>query len=242
MKKRKISITVIVAAYNEEEKIENVLTLLYKELIRHNEIDCEILAYNDESTDKTGEIIDSLSKKYKKIIPVHNKQNLGLGGIMNDAIKQSKKKKIMLLPGDGQFKIKEIAYLIKNSADTDILLSFHKNYYIRTLWRRLLSYSFHKIIKICFSIPYKYLNWINIYNLDIFKQVSITSERFAFGAEIIIKAHKLGYKIKEIGSELKDRDTGHSSATRVTSIFKAAMSVFKIWVEVYIKNRKKYVK
>lgn len=237
---KKVSITLIVAAYNEEKTIGETLERLYNELKKYKEFDFEILAYNDGSKDKTGEIINSIVRKYRKIIAIHNRVNMGLGNIFKDGIKKATKKKVILLPGDGQFKVDEIPYLIKSSFDTNILITYHKNYYIRTLKRRFFSFLFHKIVKVLFRIPYRYLNWLNIYDKDIFKEINIIADRFAFSAEIIIKAHKLGYKIKEVPSYLKDRETGKSSAMKVSSMAKAAFSVLKIWIDIYLKNRKKY--
>lgn len=64
------SLTVIVAARNEEENILNCLNSLDKLIYPENLI--EIIIVNDHSTDKTGELIESFIKeksKFKLIIP-----------------------------------------------------------------------------------------------------------------------------------------------------------------------------
>ena len=239
---KKISITIIVAAYNEEENIEKTLIELHYQLSKYKkQISYEILVYDDNSTDKTWEIINKISKKYRDIIPIHNIKNLGLGGILKDGIKRARKERIMLLPGDGQFKAEEIPYLIKQSVNTDVLITYHKNYYIRPLKRRILSFLFHFVIKIIFCIPYKYTNWLHIYKKKVFEVIPIISDRFTFSAEIVIKAHKLGYKIKEVPSYLKEREKGKSSALKIRSIINAIYNILKITIEIYLKNRKKYI-
>ena len=68
------SVSLIVPAYNEQEtikqSIEAIFSMDYENIL-------EVIVVNDCSKDKTGEILDDLKKKYKKLIVIHNKKNLG---------------------------------------------------------------------------------------------------------------------------------------------------------------------
>lgn len=237
-----VSITVLLASYNEEQNVERVLLGLYQELVKHPAIDFEIFAYNDKSTDQTGAIIDRIARLDTRIIPVHNSVNLGLGGILRDGIERAAKEKIIFLPGDGQFEIDEIPPLLQSADGTDLLITYYQNYYIRPILRRFLSYLFHIIVWKMFRIHYHYLNWIHVYRKAIFRNIDITSDRFTISAEIVIKAHRLGYTIREVPGHLPERIAGVSNAMKLSSIFNAALQMLKLWLVVMILQRGKYRK
>lgn len=71
---KKYGVSFVVPAYNEGETIEETIKHIF-------EIDYEyikqVIIVNDCSTDDTRQILDKLKKKYKKLIVIHNKINLG---------------------------------------------------------------------------------------------------------------------------------------------------------------------
>ena len=61
------SLSILVPACNEEENIEPAL----RSLLEQDYPDLEIIAMNDRSTDKTGQIIDRLSNEFDSLRPLH---------------------------------------------------------------------------------------------------------------------------------------------------------------------------
>lgn len=88
-------VSVIIPAHNAEEYLEetvkSVLNSTYKNI--------EIIIMDDGSNDKTGEIADSLAKKYLNISSFHQ-VNKGVATARNEAIKQSEGKYILPLDAD----------------------------------------------------------------------------------------------------------------------------------------------
>ena len=66
-----MSLTVIIPCYNEELIIEDTVNYLNKNI---NNIDFEIILIDDFSNDKTLNILNELSSKYKKIKIFKNKK------------------------------------------------------------------------------------------------------------------------------------------------------------------------
>ncbi|MBW8051160.1 MAG: glycosyltransferase family 2 protein [Cytophagales bacterium] len=75
--KEQIELAVIMPVYNEAEIIEYVIKSWIDELKKH-EINFQIHAYNDGSTDNTFSILNTIAKKHEILI-VHNKANNGHG-------------------------------------------------------------------------------------------------------------------------------------------------------------------
>ncbi len=83
---KEYSVSILIPAYNEKEAIgptiEAVFNSNYKNLV-------EVIAINDESTDNTLKIMQSLKKKYPKL-KILNKKNSGKADSLNQAIKIAK--------------------------------------------------------------------------------------------------------------------------------------------------------
>jgi len=83
-------ISVVIAAYNEEPRIANVL-----KIVEHHPLVGEVIVVNDGSKDKTSEII----KKFDVIL-IENETNMGKTLSVKRGIEASKNDIIMLLDAD----------------------------------------------------------------------------------------------------------------------------------------------
>ena len=70
-------ISVVVPCYNEEENIENICMAITKELEKLNNYDYEIIFIDNDSKDKTKELIEKQCNKNKKIKAIFNARNFG---------------------------------------------------------------------------------------------------------------------------------------------------------------------
>ncbi len=70
-------ISVVVPCYNEEENIENICMAITKELEKLNNYDYEMIFIDNDSKDKTKELIEKQCNKNKKIKAIFNARNFG---------------------------------------------------------------------------------------------------------------------------------------------------------------------
>jgi glycosyltransferase involved in cell wall biosynthesis len=76
------SIAVVVPAYNEELLIADTLSSIPSFVDR-------IYAVNDASKDKTQEIIEDISRKDPRVVPIQHEKNLGVGAAITSGYKQA---------------------------------------------------------------------------------------------------------------------------------------------------------
>ena len=91
-----ILFSVIVPVYN----VENYLYDCVQSVIEQNSTRTEIILVNDCSTDKSGEICNSLAEKHKNLQVIHNKTNQGVSISRNDGIKVAIGQYIVFLDSD----------------------------------------------------------------------------------------------------------------------------------------------
>ena len=90
-----MKISVIVAAYNAQEYLEECLGSILQQGIS----DYEIIVINDGSTDRTAEILDHYAAKYDQITVIH-KENGGPSSARNRGLDIAKGEYVAFLDAD----------------------------------------------------------------------------------------------------------------------------------------------
>ena len=94
------SISFIVPALNEEKVVEHVVREIRSSVDRLVQT-YEIILIDDGSTDRTGQIMDSLAGELANTRAIHNDPNIGLGASYRRGVSEAKHDYIMMLCGDG---------------------------------------------------------------------------------------------------------------------------------------------
>jgi len=124
-----MNLSVIIPAYNEEKSIAETIKGLKKELNKLD-LDYEIIAVNDASTDKTKEILERI----QDIKLIHHPYNKGYGASLKTGIEKAKFDNLLFFDADGQYKPEYISEMIKyidqfKDISVPMLGGLEKNYY-----------------------------------------------------------------------------------------------------------------
>ncbi len=114
-------VSIVVAARNEERDIEAGL----RSLLRLDYSDCEILAVNDRSTDRTGEILDAISDENSRLRVIHVNELpsgwLGKNHALNFGAAEATGELILFTDADVVMEQtvlrRAVAHLVKNEVD-----------------------------------------------------------------------------------------------------------------------------
>lgn len=99
MKKNKLSISVGIFVYNEEQNIEKILNALLKQ--KTDKINLkEIIVVSSGSTDNTDSFVKIISKKNKKVKLFSQKQREGKASAINLFLKKAKSEIVVIESGD----------------------------------------------------------------------------------------------------------------------------------------------
>ncbi len=96
---KKLSISIGITAYNEEQNIARLLDSIVEQNHKHVIID-EILIISSGSTDATNRIVKTFARTHKKIILITQKKRLGKASAVNILITKAKSEVIVLCSAD----------------------------------------------------------------------------------------------------------------------------------------------
>jgi glycosyltransferase involved in cell wall biosynthesis len=226
------SLTMIIPAYNEEGDLEATLTTVFK-AIDGKINDYEILIFNDNSQDQTGAIADRWAAKNQNIRVIHNTQNMGLGYNYRTGVHLATKDYIGWVPGKNSIPQETLDNMFQVLGQADIVAVYILTE-TRSHFRHTVSNIFTMLMNLLFGMNLKYFNGPNILRSDILKRVKMSTDSFAFMAEVMVRLIKSGHTYVEVGLHNKDRTSGNSKAFAFKNFRQVVEIVFRLFWEVQI--------
>lgn len=207
------SVSFIIPVYNEEFNIPNVLRDLHDVMHAHSEWNSEVIVIEDGSTDNTRNILLEAIKKYPKAHLILHEKNMGYTRSLKDGIQKASGKFLMYIGADEEFDCSELPSfvnpLLNGEADVILGVRWQRNAY--KLFRFFLSVIYIFLLNYLFKLRINDYNWSQAWRRELIERIDIRSKSLFVLPEIIIKAHDLGYRIKEVPSNHRGRRTGKSS-------------------------------
>ncbi|MEI8285305.1 MAG: glycosyltransferase family 2 protein [bacterium] len=231
------SISIIVPAYNEGRNLADAVSAI-EVAASHKFREYEILIIDDASTDNTGEIADELSMRNGNVKSIHNPTNMGMGFNYRLGVGLATKEYIGLVPGDNELMEESIMDIFDCVGMADMVLPYHSNSDVRSFFRRSLSGVFTAILNMLFGFRLKYFNGPAVQKRSIISKVPMTSNGFAYQAEILARLLKAGHSYIEVGMKIRNRQHGHSKALYPKNIFSVFRTVALVYWDVTIKGHR----
>lgn len=228
------SISFIIPVYNEELNIQGVFNDLHTVLDEHPEWHWELIVIEDGSRDSTRPVILDLVKQYPRTQLILHDKNQGYCKSVRDGIAKAKGRYLMYIGADEEFDCSEVLSFVEplltegpKHADVVLGVRWQRNAY--RLHRFFLSVIYIFFLNFMFKLRVNDYNWSQAWPRELFERIGIQSKSLFMLPEIIIKAHDLGYKIKEVPSNHRGRRTGRSSLNMRIMIH-AVLDAFRFWM------------
>lgn len=188
-------LSVIVPVYNEVSTIRQIL-----EKINSVNIDKEIIVVNDGSTDGTEKILNEIKSANVKII--HHASNRGKGAALLTGLQKSSGEFVIIQDADLEYDPAEYPKLLGefNGSGVDLVLGarFTKNYFgllIPRCGNRFLTAMFNLFFNTRFN---DFLTCYKMARRQRFLDMGLRSQSFDIEIEIMAKAVRRGFKIKQV--------------------------------------------
>lgn len=239
----KVSLSIIVPVFNEQEgirkTIERIISDLKEKDIKRILKSYEIIVVDDGSVDNTYKISKDLTRKFKNIALFRHKINQGLGEALRTGIAHTKKEYITYLPADGQVFLREIANGLEIAPRADMILTYRKIREDYNPYRQILSGSLIICMKVFFDLDFKDYNWVHIYKKDLFESIKTKSKGVFYLGEVVARTYEAGFKIMEIEASYHPRSTGVSKNAKLSVALQTLTDLLKLWLEIKFNFLKK---
>jgi glycosyltransferase involved in cell wall biosynthesis len=223
-------------AHNEEANLEGLVEEALATLPSIAEV-FEVIAVDDGSRDRTGEIADRLAAAHPGVVRVvHHDVNRGYGGALRSGFEASRYELLAFTDGDRQFRVADLATLTARLAEGD-----HPDVVVGHRIRRA-----DPAIRIVYARTYKLANRLffglrvrdvdcacKLFRREALEGVRVESGGAFFSAELLIRTLQAGRSIAEVGVPHYPRTAGSPTGAKPSVIWRAVKDFWSLRLRLW---------
>lgn len=221
-------VSFVVPCYNEAGNITGTIFEIDEAARMSGITNFEIVVVDDCSSDATPVEIAEFVKTRPYVVSLRNKVNQGFGGSFKIGVTAAHGHYLLLVPGDNQFPANSIAVILKLRGSADIIVPYVTNNHIRPLGRRVFSWGFTTLINNLFDQHMPYYNGLVLHTLDRLRSIEIVTNSFAYQAEALVKLLSTGCSYITVGSPIRIRPAGKSSAFKIKNVIEVLKCIWRL--------------
>jgi glycosyltransferase involved in cell wall biosynthesis len=206
-------LSIVMPCYNEESAIGYTIPKLATAFEKAG-YRLELVAVDNGSRDRTGEVLRELAVKYPSVTPHRVEVNEGYGNGILRGIAVARAPWIGMIPADGQVDAEDVVRLYEAAvaAGRPVLAKARRRFRMDGLARKIVSISYNLFVR---------LLWPKLESLDIngtpkllprqyLLDMQLESKDWFLDPEIMVKAHYLGLPVLEFNVFGRLRGSGLS--------------------------------
>ena len=237
----KVDVSVVLPAYNEADKLEGAVTKI-SQALKETSYAYEIIIAEDGSTDGTAECAEELTKKFPYVRHIHREKRLGRGTALNNAFKQCNGAVFVYMDLDLATDLKYLKPLIDAITFEGYDFStgsrmLPESKVERSLSRSISSKTYNFLVRHMLGSNLKdHQCGFKAFKRDPVLALldEVEAPHWFWDTEIMVRAHRRGYKIKEIAVEWKSgRDTKVNLLKDSWDMFRQIM---RLWWKLKVKR------
>jgi glycosyltransferase involved in cell wall biosynthesis len=226
-----MSISAVLPAYNEEAIIERTVRHVAGVLSRLTS-DFEVIVTNDGSRDGTGDVLRDLQAAAPELhlrVVTHDR-NRGYGAALASGFDAATKDLVFLTDGDKQFDVTELGqFLPEMDADTDLVIGWRRNRADPPM-RKLNALGWKVLVNALFGYTARDVDCaFKLFRRRVWQSLTVHARGATFSAEFLIKARRLGFRVKELPVSHLPRTAGSPTGARPDVIVRAFVELFQLW-------------
>lgn len=198
-------VSIVIPVYNEGKTLEQVLENIKRSVIKQG-LNAEIIVVNDGSTDQSLEII----KKIGGIVFINLEKNQGKGAAVKEGFKAGNGDIFLIQDADNEYDPDDytavLTPIIEGEAETTMGSRFMKEkpvffgkrrspYFTHYIGNRLIIWVTNFLYG-CYFTDYE--GCYKAFSREVIETIPVVANGFDYDNEIICKALRRGYRIKEV--------------------------------------------
>jgi dolichol-phosphate mannosyltransferase len=224
-----MGISIVFAAYNEEMNIASTMAKAL-DAMRGLGLEFEIIIVDDKSKDATGQIADSLAAANPEIRVLHNQRNMGQGASLVQGFQQARYELVTHNAMDYPFDLRDLPKMLRYVAEADIISASRTSRPGYSAYRKLTSAVHKRLLHLLFPLKLNDYNFVQIYPRSVWEVIQVEARSTAFlTPEAMIRAHDMGYRVKEVEIEYHPRLAGEATSGKPKVIIHSLRDMFSFW-------------
>jgi glycosyltransferase involved in cell wall biosynthesis len=206
-------VSFIMPCYNEQDVIPYTIPEFVKAFVAAG-IQLELVACDNGSSDRTGEIIKGFAEKGLPVVYHRVEPNEGYGNGVLKSIPVCTAPWIGIIPADGQVDAEDVARLFQvvKSSNGRLLGKVRRRFRMDGLVRKIVSIAYNGFVWMLWprlgSIDIN--GSPKILHRDVVAAMDLQSKQWFLDPEIMVKAHYLGVRVLEMNVFARMRSNGLS--------------------------------
>ena len=217
MEIKKDTVTVIVAALNEERTLEAAVETARRAGLRRFG-DVQIVIVDDGSTDETGAIADRLAASVPGAVVVHHERSRNLGGAYQSGIRRAFGEYLILINGKDDTPEDALDQIFSLSGRADMVIPHTLNPNERPWFRRICSRTFTALLNGLSGHRLRYYNHSVLHRTALVRDLPIATPSYAVQAEIVLRLLGQDASFVEVGVRDRFRSRVRTKAFRIANV------------------------
>lgn len=216
IKKKSPLLSLSFNVYNEEKNVEKTYREC-KQILKKAHISYEIILVEGGSSDNSWKVLQNLAKKNKDCRVFQTQMEPGRK--VNKGMREARGKYFGYMCSDGQDNPNVLPKFIKllEQNKADFVKSRRVN---RVFWeRKVISRIYNRLCDLLFGLGLSDINMHpKVFRRELVKGLDLISKGESVDLEVVLRAHKKGYKIVEIPVKERVRSGGSSSVNSTVAL------------------------
>jgi glycosyltransferase involved in cell wall biosynthesis len=161
---------------------------------------------------------------------VTHERNLGYGAALASGFDAARKDLIFLTDGDKQFDVGELRRFVPEmDGRTDMVIGWRKNRADPPL-RKLNALGWKLLVNTLFGYTARDVDCaFKLFRRHVWESLTVYARGATFSAELMIKARRLGFRVRELPVSHFPRTAGSPTGARLDVIVRAFVELFRLW-------------
>jgi hopanoid biosynthesis associated protein HpnK len=207
-----MSLSFVYPVYNELENLSRLLPETQR-IAEGLFPDYEVVLVDDGSTDGSTALIAHMAQRHPQVRAYHHRRNRGLGAAIRTGLVHASKELVLYMDADFPVSTEEARAALRGfTPDTDLLIGYRLGR-AEGPRRELMSWTYNRLIRWLFGLRVRDVNFaFKLIRRSLLQQMRLRSEGSFIDAELLLEAHRLGARIREVGLRYHPRVAGLSTA------------------------------
>ena len=232
-------LTIVLPAYNEEESLPDALAQCGEFIEQVPELDVEVVIVDDGSADGTAALLKEATLTRSWLRVISHPVNSGYGAAIKTGFAAANGRFVFYTDSDNQFDILELREILPLIEGADLVAGF-RVYRFDPLTRLVVSWAYNRLVRVLFRVPVRDVDCsFKLMRRERLDRLVLMSDDFFIDTEIVARARKWNWRIKEVGVRHYPRRKGKTTV-KPGDIPRTLRVIGRMWRAIHYPNRQQH--